>query len=187
MRILTSRQFVSISTNKTPQEIAGVIMLPRDSHSSKLPKQYGQKILLLEEIQDPGNVGTLIRSAAAFNFDGILLSEGCADPFSPKAIQASAGSVLSPWIRRTPEYLKLGIQLKRDGFRIIAADIYGNSKSILKGGGKVVLILGNEAKGISNKMLKIADTVFKIPHNTHSVESLNVAAAGAICMYLLRK
>lgn len=77
--------------------------------------------------------------------------------------------------------------MKKDGFRIIAADIYGNSKSILKGGGKVVLILGNEAKGISNKMLKIADTVFKIPHNTQSVESLNVAAAGAICMYLLRK
>lgn len=77
--------------------------------------------------------------------------------------------------------------MKKDGLRIIAADIYGSSKSILKGGGKVVLILGNEAKGISNKILKIADTVFRIPHNTQSVESLNVAAAGAICMYLLRK
>lgn len=77
--------------------------------------------------------------------------------------------------------------MKKDGLRIIAADIYGSSKSILKGGGKVVLILGNEAKGISNKMLKIADTVFKIPFNDQPVESLNVAAAGAICMYLLRR
>lgn len=184
-RILTSSQFASISKNKTPQGIAGVVTLPRDSHSSKLPQQYGERMLLLEDVQDPGNVGTLIRAAAAFNFDGVILSEGCADPFSPKAIQASAGSVLSPWIRRTTGYYKLGAKLKREGFRIIATDIYGNSKSIFNSGEKVVLILGNEAKGISNKMLKIADTVFRIPFNYQSVESLNVAAAGAICMYLL--
>ena len=185
IRILTPGQFASISRNKTPQGIAGIITLPQESHSSKLPKQYGERILLLEEVQDPGNVGTLIRAAAAFNFDGAILSDGCADPFSPKAIQASAGSVLSLWIRRTPGYTKLGARLKREGYRIVATDIYGNSKSLFNSGKKVVLILGNEAKGVSNKMLKIADTVFRIPFNYHSVESLNVAAAGAICMYLL--
>lgn len=187
MRFLTARQFASISKSKTPQGIAGVVTLPRDPYSSKLPQRYGKRILLLEDVQDPGNVGTLIRAAAAFDFDGAILSEGCADPFSPKAIQASAGSVLSLWIRRTSGCYKLAAKLRMEGFRIIATDIYGNSKSIFKSEGKVVLILGNEAKGISNKMLKIADTVFKIPYNDRSVESLNVAAAGAICMYLLSR
>ena len=162
-----------------------MITLPRDCLSSKLPAQYGRKILILDEIQDPGNVGTLIRSAAAFNFDGILLSGGCADLFSPKAIQASAGSILSLWIRRTSHYFSLCMKLKKEGFRIIAADIDGNSKSAIHGGGKVALVLGNEAIGISDKVLKLADTVFRIPHTNQSVESLNVAAAGAICMYLL--
>ena len=159
--------------------------MPRDSYNSEFPKQYGQKILILEEIQDPGNVGTLIRSAAAFNFDGILLSGGCADPFSPKAIQACAGSILSLWIRRTPEYLKMSSKLKEGGFRIVAADISGNSKSVIEDRGKLALVLGNEAVGVSNKMLRLTDTVYKIPFNMKSVESLNVAAAGAICMYLL--
>jgi len=168
VRILTSSQFASISRSKTPQGIAGVITLPQDSHGPKLPEHYGTRILILEEVQDPGNVGTLIRAAAAFNFDGVLLSEGCADPFSPKAIQASAGSVLSLWIRRTAGYYKLGAKLKGEGFRIVATDIYGNSKSIFDSGDKVVLILGNEAKGVTNKMLKIADTVFRIPFNYHA-------------------
>ena len=63
-RVLTPGQFASISKNKTPQGIAGIITLPQEYHSSKLPKQYGERILLLEEVQDPGNVGTLIRAAA---------------------------------------------------------------------------------------------------------------------------
>ena len=107
VRVLTPGQFASISKNKTPQGIAGIITLPQESYSSKLPELYGERVLLLEDVQDPGNVGTLIRAAAAFNFDGAILSAGCADPFSPKVIQASAGSVLSLWIRRTPGYNKL--------------------------------------------------------------------------------
>lgn len=61
-------------------------------------------------------------------------------------------------------------RLKKEGFRVVATDIYGNSKSIFKNEEKVVLLLGNEARGVSIKMLKIADTVFRIPFNYHSVE-----------------
>jgi len=64
----------------------GIISLPQMVYTSKLPEDRGSRILLLEEVQDPGNVGTLIRTAAAFNFSGVILSDTCADPFSPKAV-----------------------------------------------------------------------------------------------------
>jgi RNA methyltransferase, TrmH family len=96
-RILTDRQFSSISTSKTPQGIAAVVRVPEDAFSDELPRQTGSRLLLLEGVQDPGNVGTLVRTAAAFDFSGIVLSDKCADPFSPKAVQASAGSIMAVW------------------------------------------------------------------------------------------
>ena len=113
VRYVTEGQLCSISSTKTPQGIIALVKLPQDTYSDNLPENTGDKILLLEDIQDPGNVGALIRTAAAFDFSGIMLTEKCADPFSPKCVQSSAGTVLSLWLRRTPRYLESAVALKK--------------------------------------------------------------------------
>ena len=96
VRELTEKQFKSASSSVTPQGLLAVVNLPEDHDTAALPDELGERLLLLESIQDPGNVGTLVRTAAAFGYDGIIMSRDCADPFSPKAVQAAAGTVLSP-------------------------------------------------------------------------------------------
>jgi TrmH family RNA methyltransferase len=141
-------------------------------------------VLLLEDIQDPGNVGALVRTAAAFYFDGIVLSGECADPFSPKAVQASAGAVLSVWIRRSQHYRAMAQRLREQGFTLIATHTHGDAGQVFTKKKKICVALGNEGNGLSGHVMGIADAVFAIPCNTDAVESLNVAAAGAICLYL---
>ncbi len=185
LRYLTESQFRSISQTKTPQGIMAIISLPSEIYSADLPSNKGNRVLLLEDIQDPGNVGTLIRTAAAFDFSGIIMTENCADPLAPKTVQATAGTILSLWIRRTSSYPELVAILKKSGFSLIAADLNGNAQpDILQKHEKLVLALGNEAAGLSETTLKIADYRLKIPIVGKKAESLNVAACGAICMYL---
>ena len=185
VRYVTEDQLRSISSTKTPQGIIAIVKLPQDTYSDNLPENTGDKILLLEDIQDPGNVGALIRTAAAFAFSGIMLTEKCADPFSPKCVQSSAGTILSLWLRRTPRYLESVIALKKAGYHLVAADINGNEDpSVFNRLDKLLLALGNEASGLSKSLLKIADSRLRIPVVSEKAESLNVAACGAICMYL---
>jgi len=159
--------------------------LPRNTFSDYLPETIGTKILFLEDIQDPGNVGTLIRSAAAFNFSGVILSSKCADPLSQKCVQSTAGAVLSVWIRKTASYLELLKQLKNNGYSLIAADLKGmKDTSILYNQNKLLLALGNEASGLSESVLNTSKHRFQIPIIRQQAESLNVAVCGAICMYL---
>ena len=185
VRPVTESQFRSISQTKTPQGLMAVVRLPLDTYSSDLPSDIGRKILLLEDIQDPGNVGTLIRTAAAFDYSGVILTENCADPLSPKCVQATAGTILSIWMRRTGCYLELAEALKKKEHILIAADINGDAEpEILCKQDKLLLALGNEAAGLSESLLEIADHRLRIPTITEKAESLNVAACGAICMYL---
>ena len=185
VRIVTERQLHSISSTKTPQSIIAVVRMPPDIYSDHLPDNTGAKILLLEDVQDPGNVGTLIRSAVAFGFSGVILTEKCADPLSPKCIQSTAGTLLSLWIRRTSHYLELVEQLKHGGYFVVAADLRGEEDTtVLQQQDKLLLALGNEASGLSKSALNAADYRVKIPIAQGKAESLNVAACGAICMYL---
>jgi len=184
-RLVTDSQLHSISSTKTPQGTMAVVRLPRDIYSGQLPDNSGAKILLLEDVQDPGNVGTLIRTAAAFDFSGIILTEKCADPLSPKCVQSTAGTVLSLWIRRTPRYLELVKALKHSGYSLLAADLGGVADpSVLQDQNKLLLALGNEASGLSSSILDASDYRLRVPTIRGKAESLNVAACGAICMYL---
>jgi RNA methyltransferase, TrmH family len=185
VRTLTERQFKSVCTSKTPQGAAAVVKIPEKSYSDELPAATGDRLLLLEGVQDPGNVGALVRTAAAFGFGGVVLSELCADPFSPKAVQASAGAVMSVWVRRTDRYLELAKELKKRGSKLVAADVRGEA---LAAGFNLprqcALILGSEGKGLSSELLALADIKVRIPVNGLKAESLNVAVAGAILMFL---
>jgi TrmH family RNA methyltransferase len=106
-RHITGEQLRSITSATTPQGIIAVLRIPRDVYSANFPDNPGSKILLLEDIQDPGNIGSLIRTAVAFGFSGVIMSEKCADPLSPKVVQSTAGTILSLWIRRTGDYLSI--------------------------------------------------------------------------------
>jgi len=185
LRPVTEEQFRSISTTKTPQGAMAIIRQPRDIYSRQLPEDIGAKILLLEDIQDPGNVGALIRTAAAFDFSGVILSEKCADPLSPKCVQSSAGTVLSVWLRRTTHYLELAEMLKKREYYLVATELDGaEDPTILNRQDKLLLALGNEASGLSEALLNMSDYRLRIPTVREKAESLNVAACGAICMYL---
>lgn len=182
VRRLSSRQLGSLSSLKSSQGIIAIVNIPSGSYSKDLSARPGNRILVLEHVQDPGNVGTLIRTAAAFDFSGVILSDKSADPFSIKAVQASAGSLLSLWIRRSSFYMEYIYQLKEMGHQIIATSTRGTVKqfSSLE---KVVIALGNEGAGLSDTLISTADHLFRIPINDNKVESLNVATCGAIAMY----
>ena len=185
VRSLTESQFNSICQTKTPQGILAVVRLPADIYTRSLPSNIGRKVLLMEDIQDPGNAGTLIRTAAAFNFSGVIMTEGCADPLSPKCVQATAGTILALWLRRTADYLELARVLRKSGYRLIAAEINGKDQPvILSRHDKILLALGNEAAGLSRALLQNADYRVSVPTVRRKAESLNVAACGAILMYL---
>jgi len=184
VRKLAERQFKSVCTSKTPQGIAAVVRIPEGSYESGLPKTAGERILLLEGVQDPGNVGALARTAAAFDYTGIVLSNECADPYSPKAVQASAGSVLAVWIRRTAGYRNLAQALKAKGYSLIATDTGG--EPIVPGRPiprRHVIMLGSEGNGLTEELLGMADKKVRIPINDKKAESLNVAVSGAIVMW----
>jgi TrmH family RNA methyltransferase len=184
-RLVTDSQLRSICSTKTPQGLVAVVRLRIDTYSDQLPHNIGAKILLLEDVQNPGNVGTLIRTAVAFGFCGVILTEKCADPFSQKCIQSTVGTVLSLWIRRTSRYLELIEELKKSGYSIIAADLGGaEDSSVLKCQDKFLLALGNEASGLSDLVLNTSNHKLRISTKRGNAESLNVAACGAICMYL---
>lgn len=183
-RLVTESQFRYISSTRTPQGIMAVVRAPEDIYTPHLPQDAGRKILLLEDIQDPGNVGTLIRTAAAFDFSGVILTENCADPLAPKCVQSTAGTVLSVWLRRTARYLEMVRSLRQNDYSLIAAELKGPAGiSVLKRE-KILLALGNEAAGLSKALLDEADYRLRIPTAQEKAESLNVAVCGAILIYL---
>ena len=187
-RRLSEIQLRSICHTSAPQGPVAVICYPVEVYTSHLPKTTGRKILLLEDIQDPGNAGTLVRTAAAFDYDGVIMSDRCADPFSPKFIQSSSGSILSLWLRRTPGYIAMVEQLKKKGYPVIVAALDGADRpGVLERREKLLLALGNEAAGPSESLRSMAEHNINIDITRKKAESLNVAVCGAICLYLSNK
>jgi RNA methyltransferase, TrmH family len=189
VRIISEANMNAISPSRTPQGVCALVRIPDDVYTSKIPETstaINGKILLLEHIQDPGNVGTLIRTAAAFGVDGVIMSGQCADPFSPKAVQSTAGSILSLWIRRGNGYLRMIAELKNRGCKLIAADLQGVDIQDQAWTDPRILALGNEGAGLSEDVIRMSDYKVRIPISESGAESLNVAVAGGILMFAWR-
>jgi TrmH family RNA methyltransferase len=185
VRVATRTQLDAICHTKTPQGAVAVVHQPDHVYEDQLPDDVGPRVLLLEEIQDPGNVGALIRTAAAFGYSLVILSDGCADPLAPKSVQASSGTVLSVAVRRTSAYLNLARALRDHGYVVAVADVRGEDEpGRLREPERLVFALGNEAAGPTAELLALADLHVRIPIHEQRAESLNVAACGAIGMYL---
>ena len=176
----TAEIFDALAETKSPQNVIGLFERPRAS----LPDLFEREtsiVVALDGVQDPGNVGTVVRLAAAFDANGVVLLPGCADAFSPKAIRASAGAILTvPVVRCSVE------DLVARGWPIIAADARG--KTTDPPAKRAVLAFGSEGSGLSPALANAARTI-AVPMSPR-IESLNVAASAAILMarsYALRR
>lgn len=159
---------------ETPEPAAAIVAMPAGS-----TLEGKRKIVVLDGIADPGNLGTLLRTALALGWDGAFLTEECVDPFNDKALRAAKGATFLLPLRmgNVEELLAL-----MEGYQSFVADMHGTPLPKVKSEEKLILILGNEAKGVSEKLKMHCDKV-AVPIN--NIESLNVAAAGAILMYQL--
>ena len=177
---LPENVLAAVCDTKTPQGIAAVVKIS----STAAP---GRKVVALDGVQDPGNVGTIIRTADAAGLEGIILSEQCADVFSPKTLRATMGSVFRMPIVVTGDLPGYLTDLREDGYSVISSQLDGEPFYQRRPvGEKFCLIIGNEGNGISDEVKATATHKVKLPMRG-GAESLNAAIAAGIMMYDLMK
>ena len=147
-----------------------------------------RRIVVLEDVADPTNVGAIFRSVAGIGADAVLVSPRCSDPFYRRAIRVSMGTVLQvPWTR-APELPELAPLLHDAGFEIAALALTPDAVALreyaARAPERVAIVLGSEGHGLSAEALAAADVRVQIPMR-HGIDSLNVAAAAAVAMYAL--
>lgn len=169
----------------THQGVFGVFRTPCSSLDDTKP---GGRYLALERVQDPGNVGTLLRSAAAFGFDGVLLSGGCASPFAPKTLRASMGAAVQIPVIETDDLPQALHTLQQKGVTCLAAALY-RSEPLRAAArdypGGVCVVIGSEGQGLTEAAVAACDKTVRIPM-TDRVESLNAGIAGSILLWHFR-
>lgn len=169
----------SISATEQPQGIFAVIALPPAQKWTPKGKRY----LLLDAVQDPGNVGTMIRTADAAGFDGVILGEGTADVYNDKVLRATQGSLWHLEVVSMP-LLDAISALQKNQLPVYATALYADAIPYqdLPQQEALAFVVGNEGKGVSTEILQQVDQVVYIPMKGHA-ESLNVAIAAAILMF----
>ena len=176
--LLAEHVMAAVCDTKTPQGVAAVVRM-RETQAD------GLRLVALDGVQDPGNVGTIIRTADAAGFDGVLLSQTCADPFSPKVLRATMGSVFHLPVEiaeNLPERLR---ELQRRGRQVLSSELGGRPFGEWQGhSGGFVLVIGNEGNGVSQEVRSMADEHLTLPMRGRA-ESLNAAVAAGIMMYKL--
>ena len=177
--LVTDSVMDALSTAGTPQSLCAVAKTPPAS----LPEAFEGTVLLLEDVQDPGNVGTLIRTADALGAACVLLSPQCADPFSPKTLRASMGSVyhLPVSVTDIPAALRA---LNAQGYTCLCGHLRG-SETLPPTTSKMALLVGNEGNGVSEEAAALCYP-YRLPM-PGKAESLNAAVFGAIMLYELTK
>lgn len=172
--IVSKEVLEKISSTKSPQGVVAVCkLLPQNKIKSN-------KVLYLDGVSDPGNLGTILRTALAFDFCDVVLSKNCCSIYNEKTLQASQGAIFNLNIVSDKNLS----DLKKEKYQIIVTEIKGSiSLEKVQKKDKFVLVLGNEAHGVSKETLELAD--YRVRIDIKNIESLNVAIAGAIAMYFL--
>jgi len=173
--------FSRICETESPQGILAVTEMP--VYDKKEIIGSIDKIVALENIQDPGNLGTIIRSADACGFDAVLLSKDSVDPYNPKVIRSTMGSLFHIPVIVEENFSETLNELKSNNILLAAAhtrDSLPCWQADLSG--KVAIIIGNEGNGLSDKVLELADITVMIPM-PGKAESLNASAAASILIY----
>jgi TrmH family RNA methyltransferase len=184
--LLPDKLFDGIVPSENPQGVAALIRLREFSFADVLERLQVGPVIVLAGLQDPGNLGTILRSAEAFGSAGVVLGEGTVSPFNSKVIRASAGSIF-----RLPVILtkaaggleEISAKLRAQSVRLIATSSHkGTPLDQANLRGPVAVFVGSEASGLPRAVLGQADELVAIPHMPQ-VESLNAGVAGSILLY----
>ncbi len=182
--------FEKLSTEKSPQ---GVICIAKYIDKIHIMNKIynieefcrdGIRVMILSSIRDPGNLGTVIRTAAAFGVDELILSDDCADIYNPKTVRASMGTLFRQRISYVSDLARAVIILKESGYNVCAAVLDKDSVSLpdMRITKKTAFVIGNEGHGIAPDVIKNASCKVYIPMRD-GVESLNAATAAAVFMW----
>lgn len=164
-----------LSLTESPMDMVAIAKM-------NAPKPYSNQILMLDDVQDPGNLGTLIRSAVGFGFKTIITSLNTVDFYNDKTIRATQGNLFYANLIKT-SLVESILNLKAQGYTIYvtALGVKATELKQIQKSEKCVLVLGNEGAGVSQALINLADQLVYI--HTQDIESLNVAMAGSIIMY----
>lgn len=177
---LSEHAFASVTETKTPQGIAAVL-------SRRVRPLSGSRFLALDAVQDPGNVGTIIRTADAAGMDGVILSADCADLFSPKVLRSTMGSIFRMSFAFPADLPACLRDLRVRGFSVLSSQLDGDpfyERTAVADA--FVLVIGNEGNGISDAVKAEATHRLRLPMRG-GAESLNAAVAAGIMMYDLTR
>jgi TrmH family RNA methyltransferase len=178
---LETRLLHGLASVESDQGVAFLVQPPQPA----LPPQIDECCVLLDRVQDPGNVGTLIRTCAAAGIQRILLSEGCAAAWSPKVLRSAQGAHFAVTLH---ERVALDQALPLLAVPLVATALQ-ESISLYDANlpPRCAWIFGHEGQGVEPALLSLADLRVRIPHDMDAVESLNVAVAAAICLFEQRR
>ena len=169
-----------LSSTNTPSKVMAVV------YKKKEIDRVGEKVLILDNIQDPGNLGTIIRSAVAFNIDTIVLSNDTVDLYNPKVVRSNQGMMFHVNIIKR-DIISFIHELKNEGYKIVGTKVTnGHDVRYAKIYSHFALIIGNEGKGISYDVDNLCDEYLYIKMD-NNCESLNASVAASILMYEISK
>ena len=176
--LLPEHVLAAVCDTKTPQGVAAVMRM------REAPVR-GPRIVALDGVQDPGNVGTILRTADAAGFSGALLSRDCADPYAPKTLRATMGSVFRVPFAVCGDLAAALAARKAEGFAVLSAELGGTPFARYRADGRpLALVIGSEGNGVSPAVRAVASEHLSLPMRG-GAESLNAAVAAGILMYAL--
>jgi TrmH family RNA methyltransferase len=180
--ILTDSVFKAVSETATPQGIMAIVK--RNSYKPEaILSNPNALLLLLEDIRDPGNLGTMIRTAEGAGVTGIITNDTTVDVYNSKVVRATMGSVFRVPVCQVDNFYDILSSVKQHKISIYAAHLTGSDYYDQEGyNDKCAFLIGNEANGLSEQASRLADRLIKIPM-AGKVESLNAAVAAAVLMY----
>jgi RNA methyltransferase, TrmH family len=180
--LLPDEVFVSAVSTESPQGVAALVKLRSHKLEDLLESGSNSLLVGVAGIQDPGNLGTIIRSAEAFGARAVLLGERTVSHFNPKAVRGSAGSIFREPLLRVKLAESIAA-LKQQGIRVVATSSHkGKPLHEADFNGAAMIVVGNEGAGVPQEILSLADELVTIPHSPR-VESLNAGIAASILLY----
>ena len=189
LTVVSDAVFKSVSETITPQGILAEVEMPKHRllEENFLEIAYEKtgkiKLLILEDTADPGNLGTIMRTAEAAGVTGVIMGKGTVDIFNPKVVRSTMGSIFRLPLAYVDDLKAVILRLKRDGISFYATHPKGKeSYRDISYSDKAGILIGNEARGLSDEIANLADTYVIIPMQG-KVESLNAAVAAALMMY----
>ncbi|HBC46991.1 MAG TPA: hypothetical protein DEO84_12730 [candidate division Zixibacteria bacterium] len=180
---LNQKIFTKLSDTESPQGILAVVRLPKPDLGRLISQK---KILIADGVTDPGNLGTMVRTAAAFGFGGFITTPGSADIFAPKTVRATQGAMFHLAVANHVDYGDIANKIEPSHkLYCLSANASADLKEF-KPAAKMALVVGAEIAGVNDKLSAIADQMLRIPMSG-PVESLNAAVAAGIAMYEFSK